>query len=217
MKKNFSVYLLVSLTLFAIGIIIGVGEKAGWFYAFNVATVKGASALRSTAFNWYFIGVSKIASTVGDILIGLVIITVLSFLKRWKAPLELLLSLIFAGITIETLKILTKVPRPHFSWLVSASSYSYPSGHAVGAIALYGLLAYIVTKSQLSKGASYTISTLLWIFVASILYDRLYVGVHWGMDVIGGALLGFACLILAVGIVEKVEAKKRAREFQEAK
>jgi membrane-associated phospholipid phosphatase len=217
LKKNFWKYFTISLILFTIGILLGFGEKAGWFQSFNIATVKGASALRSSAFNWYFIGVDKWADTAYDIGIGLAIIVILSLLKKWKEPLELLFSLLFAGISIEVLKIFFRIPRPHFSWLVNASSYSYPSGHSVGAIALYGLLAYIVAKSKLPKALSYTLSTLLWIFAASILYDRLYVGVHWGMDVIGGATIGFACFILAVGIVENMKKAKEEKEIQESK
>ncbi len=214
MKRSFWKYLSISLILFAIGLVLGFGEKAGWFQSFNVASVKWASSLRSSYLNPYFIGVDKFADTFYDIGVGLTIIVIFSLLKRWKEPLELFFSLIFAGISIEVLKLAFRVPRPHFSWLVNASSYSYPSGHSVGAIALYGLLAYMITKTKMPKSLSYTLSTILWIFAASILFDRLYVGVHWGMDVIGGAIIGFACLILAVGIVENM---KKAKEVQESK
>ncbi len=209
MKSKFKLYILVSITLFIVGIIIGFGEKAGLFNAFNTAVVKWASANRNAVWNSYFIAISKWADTAHDIGYALGVIVVLSLLKRWKEPLELFLSALFAGVSIEVLKLSLRVQRPHFSWLVSAKSYSYPSGHSVGAIAIYGMLIYILMKSRLPKAISYTASAFLTLFIFSVLYDRWYVGVHWGMDVIGGGIIGLACLLLAVGIVQKMEKAKK--------
>ncbi len=212
MKRKFVFYLSVSLVLFTLGIIIGLAEKAGMFDAFNTAVVKWASSTRSATLNSYFIAISKWTDTAHDIGYGLAVVVILALLKRWKEPLELFLSLLFAGISIEALKLSFKIPRPHFSWLVNAHSYSYPSGHSVGAVALYGMLLYIVIKSNLPKVVSYTIGTFLTFFIFSIFYDRWYVGVHWGMDVIGGGIIGLACLLLALAITQKMEKTKDGME-----
>ncbi len=200
MKRSFGKYFWISVTLFVVGIFLGFAEKFGWLQGFNVATVKAAQGARNAFWTPYFIEVSKYAGTVYDIAVGLVVVVVLAMFKKWREPLELFLSLVFAGASVEIMKILYRIPRPNFSQLVPESSFSYPSGHSVGAIALYGLLAYMIVKSKLPKSVSWTLATLLSVFAASILYDRLYVGVHWGTDVIGGAVIGFACAILAVGI-----------------
>jgi len=200
LKHNFGKYFWISVTLFGVGIFLGFAEKFGWVQGFNVATVKAAQGARNAFWTPYFLAVSKYAGTVYDIAVGLVIVVALAMFKKWREPLELFLSLIFTGASVEIMKVLYKIPRPNFSQLVHESSFSYPSGHSVGAIALYGLLAYMIVKSKLPRSISWTLATLLSIFVASVLYDRLYVGVHWGTDVIGGAIIGLACAILAVGI-----------------
>ncbi len=200
LKRNFGRYFWISMSLFALGIFLGFAEKFGWVQGFNVASVKAAEGMRNSFFTPYFMAVAKYTGTVYDIAVGLVIVVALALLKRWKEPLELFLSLIFAGASVEIMKMLYRIPRPDFSQLVPESSFSYPSGHSVGAFALYGLLAYMIIKSKLPKAVSWTLALLISIFIASILYDRLYVGVHWGTDVIGGGIIGLACMILAIGI-----------------
>lgn len=208
LKRNFVKYFCISLALFGVGIFLGFAEKFGWVQGFNVATVKAAQSARNAFWTPYFMTVAKYAGTAYDIAIGLIVVVVLAMLKRWKEPLEIFLSLVFAGASVVIMKTLYKVPRPDFSQLIPESSFSYPSGHSVGAVALYGLLAYMIVKSKLPKTISWTLATLLSVFAASILYDRLYIGVHWGMDIIGGGIIGLACAILAVGIAQSWKSSK---------
>ncbi len=205
LNSKFKRYLLYFVILFAIGIILGFMEKLGWANGFNMAIEKFAVSHRSDALNGYFVNVSNYVDTIYDIVWGLIIVVILAVLKKWKEPLMLFLSLVFTGIFVEGLKELYKIPRPTISQLVHESSYSFPSGHSVGAFALYGMIIYFLWRSNLPKAVSRTLSVILGLFILSILYDRLYVGVHWPLDVIGGASIGLSCIFLAVGIVQNMK------------
>jgi undecaprenyl-diphosphatase len=71
--------------------------------------------------------------------------------------------------------------RPHLHHLVGLPhSHSFPSGHATTSFACATVLAALVPRAR--------IPALL--LAAAIAYSRLYVGVHFPLDVIGGAVLG---------------------------
>jgi len=88
-------------------------------------------------------------------------------------------------------------------------SFGFPSGHASGAIAMWGGLAVIFRKRALAGMASF--------FIALVIFSRLYLGVHFLADVLGGALLGGLVLLAAWKLIggdagrERFFATSRAR------
>ena len=88
---------------------------------------------------------------------------------------------------------------PSVTELLGASSLgnSFPSGHMVRSVVVYGLIAFVVRRLAPWPSAR---ALAIPIFVALILveaFDRLYLNVHWESDVIGGALLGAIALVSA--------------------
>lgn len=85
--------------------------------------------------------------------------------------------------------------------MVEQGGYSFPSGHSVSALIVYGLLAYLIRrhcKNPILKNVLSVICGLLSIIIG---LSRIYVGVHWPTDVftgfaIGGAVLMFVTIIL---------------------
>jgi len=74
---------------------------------------------------------------------------------------------------------------------------SFPSGHMVRTVVVYGLLAFVIrrlAKSQAVRVLALPAATLVIVLMA---FDRLYLDVHWESDVIGGLLLGGIALVSA--------------------
>jgi membrane-associated phospholipid phosphatase len=72
---------------------------------------------------------------------------------------------------------------------------SFPSGHMMRAVIVYGLIAFVVRRlahSSIARTLAIPIATLIILLVA---FDRLYLDVHWESDVIGGLLLGAIALL----------------------
>jgi membrane-associated phospholipid phosphatase len=72
---------------------------------------------------------------------------------------------------------------------------SFPSGHVIRAVIVYGLLAFVIRRLATSQRVRAAAAVLAIAIVAVVCFDRLYLNVHWESDVIGGLLLGAIALL----------------------
>jgi undecaprenyl-diphosphatase len=111
------------------------------------------------------------------------------------------LAIVCAGGVLinQEMKLLFGKPRPAL-WqrLITETSFSFPSGHAVGAMVVYGFIAYILAKQfQQFKRYIYTCASIL---IMAIGLSRLYLGVHYPTDIIAGYGIGFLWLTTCLKI-----------------
>ena len=105
------------------------------------------------------------------------------------------------------LKLFFAKPRPNlWTYLITEQSFSFPSGHALGAMVIYGFLAYLLA-SQFPK-FSRQIYTATIGLIAAIGLSRLYLGVHWPTDVLAGYAVGFLWLMTCITLL-KLQAQPR--------
>jgi undecaprenyl-diphosphatase len=92
--------------------------------------------------------------------------------------------------------------RPDFLVGVTAASPSFPSGHATGALAIYGFIAYAVSRSFPSGARRFEIAFWAGVFVLMIGFSRILLHVHYPTDVLGGFLAGTLWLIVGIAVAE---------------
>ena len=121
---------------------------------------------------------------------------VLFFLyKKWKIEAALLAgNLVLHGILIKLIKLVYQRSRPSILHLVEEGGYSFPSGHAMATAIVVGTLIIIVQQRMQNQQIKRLVQGLLLLFILTIMASRVYLGVHYPTDVIGGALMGFAIL-----------------------
>lgn len=85
-------------------------------------------------------------------------------------------------------------------------SFSYPSGHALGSTVLYGFLAYLLATRY--RQFSWLIYLLAVSIVGAIGLSRLYLGVHWPTDIIGGYGIGFLWLTFCITMLKLQKMKQ---------
>jgi membrane-associated phospholipid phosphatase len=136
--------------------------------------------------------------------LALVAGTVAAYLVRRGRRLDAaLLAVTLGGAQLLTwiLKAVFERPRPSFEDPVATASwFSFPSGHALSSIAVYGALAYLFVGGGRSSQTRALVAGLA-LLVALIGFSRLYLGVHYLTDVLAGYSAGLAWLLLAIGLL----------------
>lgn len=134
----------------------------------------------------------------GNAFVSVAAASVALYLYWKRRPRDALLLVIAVyGVLLlnPVLKQLFQRARPLMEDPVLAlQTYSFPSGHAVAATALYGGLAMLASRrSRSSRVLAFTLAALL---IAIVCMTRVYLGVHHLSDVLAGVLVGIAWLLL---------------------
>ena len=103
----------------------------------------------------------------------------------------------------NVIKVIVKRERPISWFLVEESGYSFPSGHAMAAVCFYGLIIYLLYRSNIKKKYQIGIITFLTILILLIAISRIYLGVHYASDVIGGVVIALIYLVIYVTIIDR--------------
>ncbi len=127
------------------------------------------------------------------------VIIVFLKLKDKHQQLFFIITMIFEEICNLLLKNIIKRPRPAFLHLVTEKSFSFPSGHAMGSMAFYGLLIYFLWHSKINKKMKIIYASLLIILLILISFSRIYLGVHFASDIIAGLCFS----IFLIGLVNR--------------
>lgn len=93
-------------------------------------------------------------------------------------------------------------PRPVAFFGATPDSYSFPSGHALGSLCFYGVLAAILSPLARGQVAKYCVWMAAALLVGMIGFSRIYLGVHYPSDVIAGYCAA-AMWVGAVGFVDR--------------
>lgn len=147
----------------------------------------------------------KVITSFGNGLI-LVLICFLSFLIFHNKNIGILVSLnlIFITILNNILKLIIQRPRPSGFNLIIESGYSFPSGHSMVSTAFYGFLIYLLYKKIKNKNLRRATCFLLSLLIILICISRVYLGVHYASDVIGGFFVSLSYLIVYIMIIPKI-------------
>jgi undecaprenyl-diphosphatase len=125
----------------------------------------------------------------------------LLFFKNKKIGIFISIDLIVITIFQYILKPIFGRSRPLDINLIEETSYSFPSGHSLTAMAFYGFIIYLIYKSNLKYKKVCII--LLSILILLIGLSRVYLGVHFITDVLGGFTFSLFYLILFIELTKK--------------
>lgn len=140
----------------------------------------------------------RIITVFGNVTTQLLVVTVsvIAFLFiKWKMEAFLVLSNGFvAALLISSFKLLYQRPRPSIEHLVYAGGFSFPSGHAMGSMLIFGSLLIVCHQRIKSRPLQVAVDALFVTLILLIGLSRVYLGVHYPSDVLAGFILGFGIL-----------------------
>jgi len=139
---------------------------------------------------------------------SIVLLTVATVIVSWwkhQRPLAVLFAAAVAAeeaIAFLVKHVVARTRPESVLSLIEEDSYSFPSGHAVRATVVFGLLAYLIYKTYRSTPARILTIGLYILTVFLVALSRVYLGVHYPTDAWGGILLGSSLLALLIGALE---------------
>ena len=164
------------------------------------------------ALTTFFLTVTAFGSVQAIALLGLLVSALLARKRRWTSLAIWLAAIGGAAVLNRVLKAFFERPRPFFDHpLLVESTYSCPSGHAMGALVAYGMLAYFAVLALGTWRGRVAVVLAAVLLVLLIGLSRLYLGVHYFSDVAAGYAAGglwLSALITASETVRRANAAK---------
>ncbi|MEK8127237.1 phosphatase PAP2 family protein [Paenibacillus filicis] len=153
-----------------------------------------------------------IGSAKGTLLTAALIMVILFVGLRHRMELMFMMCVIGGSAVLnQLLKMVFHRERPFVHRLIEETGYSFPSGHAMGALALYGALAFVLwrhTSTRLGRGLLLAACCAM-IFLIGL--SRVYLGVHYPSDIIGALLASGFWLALMIGAFQRTWSRSKSR------
>lgn len=146
--------------------------------------------------------IANVSSLLGEQTILILLLAIIMYTIDKNKGFAICSSLVISLFTMGTLKAIFKSPRPFTvlkeiegKRLATATGYSFPSGHTTGAASMYSAISFAIRKKKISILCSITI--------VLVGLSRLYLGVHWPLDVATGLILGIVLSMIFYPIFER--------------
>ncbi len=140
----------------------------------------------------------------GAIFIIALAIVLFIVIKNKKVGISIFTNLAIITILNQLLKRILQRPRPTEYRIIEETGYSFPSGHSMISMAFYGYLIYLIYKYVENKYVKWILISLLSILICMIGVSRIYLGVHYTSDVLGGFLISISYLVIYISAINKI-------------
>lgn len=168
-------------------------------------------------FNEYLIWIDDFSYSIVSFFISDTMTTIMKFITFFADPIwcilfsvlviifwkkirkAFLINLILVFMLNYILKLIFSRTRPIDINIITETGYSFPSGHAMISLAIYGFLAYLLWESDY-KYKKIGVSLLV-LLIVLIGISRIYLGVHYTSDVIAGFIVSLGYLLLFIDFI----------------
>lgn len=185
---------LAALILTLIGLFIDRGHRFAFDSAILLAARGGTAHGVPVGPSWMKPAAVDITALGGVTVLTLIVTATVGFLavrRLWLTMALVLAGTISGSIAVALVKLLVGRPRPDLTdHLVQVSSASFPSGHAANSAIVYLTIATLIMQIVQGRGARSYILIVAALLVTAIGMSRVYLGVHWPSDVLGGWAFG---------------------------
>lgn len=191
LKPNRSA-LLAGLILASLFFLAAVGARQGWL-------TPSDRWLSLTIYAWRNERLTAVMRTVtalgNPVTLAIIALGLLFTGANPRVGFKRVMVIVGSGLLTEILKTLIARPRPGIAPLIIEPGYSFPSGHALGSLVVYGLVAWLVCQKLPPSKARWLVGLLAVFLIGAIGLSRVYLGVHYPSDILGGYLAGGVWLI----------------------
>jgi undecaprenyl-diphosphatase len=181
--------------------IIAVIVSTGGLTAADTRGILALRAFASPTLTTVMLAASFIAHGRVAVPFALAVAVALFLLGRRAETLRYVVACVGGELLLIGLKELVHHHRPVgiSPKLTDAGWYSFPSGHVMLAVIIFGLAAYLLTEHA-GRFIRVAVLTGATIFVVLVALSRVYLGAHWPSDCVGAALAGCSWSLICVGV-----------------
>lgn len=144
----------------------------------------------------------------GAIFLVIATITLFIVIRNKKIGISILSNLAIVTVLNQLIKRILQRPRPTEYRIIEETGYSFPSGHSMVSMAFYGYFIYLIYKYVKNKYVKWISIILLSLLICLIGISRIYLGVHYTSDVLGGFLISISYLIIYISAANKFIIEK---------
>ncbi|HFI2432643.1 TPA: phosphatase PAP2 family protein [Streptococcus suis] len=143
----------------------------------------------------FWSSITVLGNTVIILAITLILAAIFYYYKKWKIEAYFLLASFAAmGVASTALKYVYQRPRPSIEWLIDTIGYSFPSWHTASTMMIAGAVVIIIHQRMKKGIARLVLQAVLILLAVLVAVSRIYIGVHYPTDIIGGWLLAVTLL-----------------------
>lgn len=157
--------------------------------------------------NPIILAIMKVISFIGSGYFLFPVLTIVIIYMLYKRKYYISKLLIAASLGSWILNYLIKMvfhrTRPLDFFLVEQGGLSYPSGHSMVSMSLYLTFAYLICKDDFFMGKKKIIYAAALADVLLMGISRVYLGVHWPTDIIGGFIMGYIYFQIMVATIKE--------------
>ena len=199
--KNNIVWFIFILSIIAFSL-LALGVHLNKFQIFDASVHDIVRKISFPVVEGFWLVITNLAS---PLFVLAFLVVLLIIIRNKKFGLLLFFNTINIFLLNQILKAIFSRPRPFDLMLIEETGYSFPSGHAMLALAFYGFLIYIIWQLNLSKKFKKILTAILIIIIPLIGLSRIYLGVHYPSDILGGFTIALAYLIVFIKLVKKYD------------
>jgi undecaprenyl-diphosphatase len=205
-RRRLTLIVLASLLVAVAACLAAFHQPASVFSRLDESIIRAVGALRATRWNVSAIDLTALGGyTILTIYIAFATMF-LMIVGLWRDGLQMLLTGLGADVLQMWLKGFYMRERPALAeHLVVVDGFSFPSGHSLAAAAVFlgtGLLArhLVAPERRLARATLVAAMVVIAVVVGG---TRVYLGVHWPTDVVGGLCIGWAWALLMEAALAK--------------
>jgi undecaprenyl-diphosphatase len=200
-KKIFKENIIYLLTIVALILLFWYIKESSLMIYVNNFDQKVISFINNISVNMFY--PMYILSFIGNWYIPCILILLLFLvIKNKKYTFLMIVMYAFSGLVAFSSKVLISRDRPVSSLIDAPDPYSFPSGHTLTSICFYVMFVYILSMNfnKINKVFLFVSFVLISLLIG---FSRIYLGVHYFSDVIGGIILSIPIILMFINIVNK--------------
>ncbi len=215
-SRRFYIVLLICLVSASLFLFIAHTIQTGAIKFFDEPIIHAVQGLESTGLTLLFKTFTWIGSTYVVAPLTVIAFSLLYFIYQRRGEAFLFVALIVITVIANgLLKQFFKRERPEIYRIIDAGGLSFPSGHTMMAFSMYTIIAYVLWRNMKSRTHQIVLISAVTFMIGMIAVSRIYLGVHFPSDIMGGMMASLFLVTLAISIFTLIQKGKRKLKEKE--